>query len=190
MLQCCFGRRQISTPESRWELPGDSSSIAKPWKAPASAHLQHVSFTIKICIHEELCQDIYESVCASCPPPPPLEWFHSAWKDFAFAKLLPAWRTEGVISWFVPALLSSLGVCGYQLFFVGCPSVRLTGSANVARNMVFVHRWRWKPKPMASHWRLIPSSQILETGSENVFNGLFKIIAVVTVWVKSTPLPQ
>lgn len=79
-VQCysvALGEDKSQLQRGRWELTGDSSSVAKPWKAPASAHLQHVSFTIKICIHEDLCQDIYESVCASCPPPPPLEWLRS-----------------------------------------------------------------------------------------------------------------
>lgn len=42
-----LGEDKSQLQSGRWELAGDSSSIVKPRKAPESAHLQHVSFTIK-----------------------------------------------------------------------------------------------------------------------------------------------
>lgn len=65
-----LGEDKSQLQSSRWELAGNSRSIAKPRKAPAPAHLQHVSFTIKICIYEDLGQDIYESVCVLLAPRP------------------------------------------------------------------------------------------------------------------------
>lgn len=65
-----LGEDKSQLQSGRWELAGDSRSIAEPREAPAPAHLQHVSFTIKICIHEDLGQDIYESVCVLLVPRP------------------------------------------------------------------------------------------------------------------------
>lgn len=136
---------------------------------------------------------MFMKMYALCRRPRPLHSYGLCEKTSCLQRLCSEGRSA-MISCFVPTLLSPLGVCGSQLFFVGCPSVCLHWFWKCFRNALYLcldegGNQNKQPPIGGTSSQLNPFSCILETGSGNIFSGLLKIIAVVMIWVQSLP-PQ